>query len=64
MIDWGGASHHVALDTPLDRMSQRFLANAVFFGPAFESCAAKLVSQHFFSDKLLVKSLLNGQKWR
>lgn len=26
------------------------------FGPAFESCAAKLVSQHFFSDKLLVKS--------
>ena len=33
MIDWGGASHHVALDTPLDRMSQRFLANAVFLGP-------------------------------
>ena len=25
MIDWVGASHHVALDTPLDRMSQRFL---------------------------------------
>ena len=43
MIDWGGASHHVALDTPLDRMSQRFLA-------------AKLMSQHFFVDKVLVKS--------